>query len=573
MTALMISSRSGRIKYSDDYNPILEYWQEIENGLVVCEKIKRTYKELARKVKEEGEFFYCPKRANHVIEFIENYCRHSKGKMGGKPVVLELWEKALLAAAFGFVDIDGNRQYREVLLIVGKKNGKSLLASAVGLYLLTADGEPGPEVYALATKRDQAKIIWLEAKRMRNKSEALRKRIRALVGEMLCDSNDGVFKPLASDVDTLDGHNVHGALMDEIHQWRNGQALFDIIADGVSAREQPFIFVTSTAGTIREDIYDTKYDYAARVISGYGVKDGYSDERFLPFVYELDSRDEWTNPKCWIKPNPGLGTIKNLKTLAEKVERAKKNKAMVKNLLCKEFNFRETSSEAWLTFTQAINETVVPMEFLEKSYAIGGCDLSATTDLTCASLLIRKPNDSNFYVLQKYFLPRSRVDEVENNSKREAPYELWSEQGWLHICEGSRVDYKDVTKWFLEMVELHDIRPLWINYDRALSGYWVPEMKEHGFEMVDTPQGARTWTYPMKQMEGLFDEQKIIYQNNPMLRWCLLNTKKKSINEKGIESIQPEKERASMRIDGMVSLLNAFVGYYTHEDEYLGYVR
>jgi phage terminase large subunit-like protein len=566
-------SPTERIRYGDDYNPILEYWKAIEDGLVVNQKIRKTYKELARKIKSDGEFFYCSKRANHVIEFVENYCRHSKGKMGGKPVILELWEKALLAAAFGFIDIDGNRQYREVVLIVGKKNGKSLLASAVGLYLLTADGEPGPEVYALATKRDQAKIIWLEAKRMRNKSAALRKRIRALVGEMISDFNDGVFKPLASDVDTLDGHNVHGALMDEIHQWRNGQALFDIIADGVSAREQPFIFVTSTAGTVREDIYDAKYDYAARVIDGYGETGAYIDERFLAFIYELDDRNEWVDPTCWIKANPGLGTIKNLQTLAEKVERAKKNKGMVKNILCKEFNYRETSSEAWLTFGQAVNETVVPMSYLEKSYAVGGCDLSATTDLTCATLLICRKNDPNYYVLQKYFLPRARVDAVEQNSNREAPYEKWAEDGWLEICEGSRVDYSAVTRWFLEMVREHDIRPLWVCYDRALSGYWVPEMEGEGFEMEDTPQGARTWTYPMKQMEALFDEHRIIYQNNPILRWCLTNTKKKSLNVKGIESIQPEKERNNMRIDGTVSLLNAFVGYYKNEDEFMQYAR
>lgn len=159
---------------------------------------------------------------------------------------------------FGFVDIEGNRQYRESLLIVGKKNGKSLLASGVGDYLLFGDGEPGPEVYAVATKRDQAKIIWLEAKRMVNKSPALKKRSRCLVGEIVTDFNDGVFKPLASDSDTLDGLNIHGALMDEVHQWKNGRALYDIIADGVTAREQPLVFITSTAGVIREDIYDAK---------------------------------------------------------------------------------------------------------------------------------------------------------------------------------------------------------------------------------------------------------------------------------------------------------------------------
>lgn len=562
------------IRYPDNYNPIVEYYEQIQNGLIVSDKVRRTYKKLVYDLTDStSEFYYSPHRANHVIEFIENYCRHSKGKCGGQPVLLELWEKAMLAAVFGFIDIEGNRKYREAMLIVGKKNGKSLLASGVGLYLLVGDGEAGPEVYATATKRDQAKIIWTESKRMRNKSPALRKRIRALVAELNSDFNDGVFKPLASDVDTLDGLNIHGALMDEIHQWKNGRALYDIIADGGSAREQPLIFITSTAGTIREDLYDEKYDYTKKVIDGYFLPDGYKDDRFIAFVYELDKREEWKNPACWIKANPGLGTIKNAQTLADKVNKAKKNPGLVKNLLCKEFNIRETSSEAWLSYESCVNETLFDIETLRHSYAIGGCDLSATTDLTCASLLICKPNDPNFYVLQKYFLPRARIEEVEDNSKKEAPYLLWAEQGWLTICESSTVDYHAVTAWFIEMVERYDIRPLWINYDRALSGYWVPEMKDYGFEMVDTPQGARTWTYPMKRLGGLLEEHRIISNNNPMLRWCLLNTKKKSLNENGVESIQPVKEKSTKRIDGMVSLLNAFVGYCGHEDEYIRYVR
>ena len=171
-------------------------------------------------------------------------------------------------------------------------------------------------------------------------------------------------------------------------------------------------------------------------------------------------------------------------------------------MLCKEFNIRETSSEAWLPYEACVNETVVDIEYLKHSYAIGGCDLSAVRDLTCATLLLCKPNDSNVYVLQKYFLPRGRIEEVEENSKKEAPYLLWAEQGWLTICESATVDYHQVTQWFIDMVEQYDIRPLWVCYDRALSGYWVPEMTDYGFDMQDTPQGARTWTYPMKQLGG-----------------------------------------------------------------------
>lgn len=442
---------------------------------------------------------------------------------------------------------------------------------------------------------------------MVRKSPTLLKRIKTLVAELNSEEfNDGIFKPLASDSDTLDGLNVHGALLDEIHQWRNGKALYDIIADGVAAREQPLIFITSTAGTVREDIYDKKYDYAKTVIDGYFLDDGYKDDRFIAFIYELDKREEWEDPKCWKKANPGLGTIKNEETLRHKVAVAKENKNLIKNLICKEFNIRETSSEAWLPYESCVNELkshycsnckkwyFYPQskngdlicekcnkpielkslaEFLRNSYCIGGCDLSAVRDLTCATLLICKPNDPNYYVLQKYFLPRARVNEVEENSKKEADYELWAEQGWLEICETATVDYHAVTQWFVDMVNLYGIRPLWIGYDAALSGYWVEEMKEFGFELEKLRQGAFTWTYPMKRLGGLLDEHKIISNNNPILRWCLLNTKKKSINEKGIESIMPVKEKSTKRIDGMVSLLNAFVSYCNHEDEYLQYIR
>jgi phage terminase large subunit-like protein len=220
-----------------------------------------------------------------------------------------------------------------------------------------------------------------------------------------------------------------------------------------------------------------------------------------------------------------------------------------------------------------VNETKVDMEYLRKSYAIGGCDLSATTDLTCATLLIKKPNDDNLYVLQKYFLPKSRVEDVENNSKREAPYRLWAEEGHLTICEGATVDYHAVTQWFTDMVELNDIRPLFGGYDAALSGYWIEEMREHGFDFEKIRQGSFTWTYPMKRLSGLLEDHKIIYNNNPMLRWCLLNTGVKTLNKDGINSIQPVKTSSTKRIDGMVSLLNAFTCYCLHEDDFLRYLR
>jgi phage terminase large subunit-like protein len=558
MMAMTTLSKRAKIKYPPDYNPILEYHAEIESGReVVSLKIKTLYRKLVHDLNNPDEFFYSHARANHIIEYFENYLKHSKGKSGGKPVILELWEKAHLAAVFGFIDIEGNRKYRESVLIVGKKNGKSLLSSGVGLYLGFADGEAGPEVYALATKRDQAKIIWSEAKRMVRKSPALRKRIKTLVSEISSDFNDGVFKPLASDSDTLDGLNVHGGLMDEIHQWKNGKALYDIIADGVSAREQPLIYITSTAGTVREDIYDAKYEEAVRVLNGYFDENGYKDDRFIAFIYEIDDRKEWTDPACWKKANPGLGTIKNLGQLAAKVERAKANPLLVKNLLTKEFNIRETSTEAWLTFEQLNNPAKFSIAELKPRYGIGGVDLSIRVDLTAACVLFKVPNNPIVYVIHMYWLPE---DLLEIRSKEDKiPYDLWHEQGWLRVCPGNSVHAKYVTDWFLEVQNDMDIYLSYVGYDGWSSSYFVEEMKGHfGSEvMIPVVQGKKTLSGPMHQLGADLSSKLVNYGNNPITKWCLSNT---VIDVDKNNNIQPSKGKsAARRIDGTAALLDAYV--------------
>lgn len=564
-------STPGRIKYPDDYNPIREYWEKIESGEeVVSEKIRKTYHKLVWDLDHPDEFFYSNKRANHIIEFAENYCRHSKGKYGGKRVVLELWEKALLASIFGFIDIEGNRKYREAILIVGKKNGKSLLASIVGLYMQIADGEPGPEVYAVATKREQAKIIWQEAKRMVTKSPTLRKRIRSLVGEMLSDFNDGVFKPLASDSNTLDGLNIHCGLMDEVHQWKSGKALYDIIADGVTAREQPLIFITSTAGTIREDIYDQKYDEAERVINGYFDPSGYKDERLITFIYELDKREEWTDPKCWKKANPGLGTIKNYQTLKEKVERAKNNPLLVKNLVCKEFNIPETSSEAWLTAEQAINPETFHVADLKPRYGIGGVDLSKTTDLTAAKVIFRVPGDERIYVLQMYWMPEDLVDiRVKEDH---IPYDVWIERGYMRTCQGNQISYKDVTAWFLEIQEKYDIYLFKVGYDAWSAKYWIEEMEQAfgSSVMIPVRQGMQTLSGPTKSLGAELSAKKIVYNDNPIDKWCLFNA---AVEVDKNDNIRPIKTSvATKRIDGTMALLDAYVVYQEYLNDYLSVI-
>ena len=577
-------------QYADDYNPIREYWNEINSGrVVVSQKVFRTYRHLIAKLDDDaGEFFYSPARANHVLEFIENFCHHSKGKFGGQLVTLELWEKAMLAAIFGFVDGDGNRQYREALLIVGKKNGKSLLASAVGTYLLCGDGEAGSEVYAVATKKDQAKIIWLEAKRMVRKSPALLKRIRTLVAELDYDAGDGVFKPLASDSDSLDGLNVHGALMDEIHQWKTGRALYDIIADGVTAREQPLIFITSTAGVIREDIYDEKYDEFERIINGYDDPDGYHDNRRIAFIYELDARSEWTDESCWQKANPGLGTIKNLRALREKVERAKKNPALVKNLVCKEFNIRETSYGAWLTFEQIDNRATFELDRENKRtllhlllpdgsvqtsilpyprYGIGGADLSSTTDLTAAKVIFRLPGCPYLFVLSMYWLAEELLEKRAHEDQ--IPYDKWHERGLLRLSPGNSVHQRDVKAWFVEVQEVLDIYIPWFGYDSWSAKYWVEDMQAYfgGESMIPVIQGKKTLSGPMQQMGNDLESKLIIYNNNPIDKWCLTNT---AIEEDKNGNIQPHKTSSpTRRIDGTAALLDAYVVYQDKQADYM----
>ena len=559
---------AAKLKYPLSYNPILEYWEQIETRKInVGIKIRKWYQYLVEKIHNPGEYFYSPARANHVIEFAEKYCKLSKGAGAGKSVRLELWEKAHLAAVFGFIDINGNRECTESILIVGKKNGKSLLASIVGLYMLVADGEPGPEVYAVATKKDQAKIIWMEAKRMVRKSPVLSRRIKTLVAELSSELfNDGTFKPLASDSDTLDGLNIHCCLMDEIHQWKFGKALYNIMADGVTARNQPLIYMTSTAGTIREDIYDEKYEEAERIINGLFDPDGYKDPHVYVFIYELDKREEWVDEDCWEKANPGLGTIKNKKTLKAKVEKAKNNPALVKNLVCKEFNIRETSTESWLTFEQIDCRETFDLKELKPRYGIGGTDLSSTTDLTNATVIFQVKGDDRIYVLQMYWLPEDLLEKRIREDK--IPYDKWLEQGWIRTCPGNKVHYKYVVEWFKEIQEEYDIYLFKCGYDSWSATYFVEDMVNEFGKSVMEPviQGKKTLSSPMKSLGADLEKKRIIYNNNPILKWCLTNT---SVDVDKNDNIQPAKgNQATRRIDGTAGLLDAYVVFENHLEEY-----
>ena len=557
-----------RKKWDD---PVHYYWNLIRKGKVtVSRKVYLVYEEQIRIIEKSKKYEYDPELANRALIFIERYCKQSKGKKAGKPLELEPWERALIACTFGIVDKKTRlRKYRQVMLIVGRKNGKSTLASAVGLYLMIADGEAGSEVYAAATKKDQAKIIWTEAKKMVGKSPALRKRIKRLVAEMTAGFNESTFKPLGADSDTLDGLNVHGALLDEIHAWKT-KDLYDVIVDGEASREQPLTFITSTAGTVRESIFDILYAQAENLINGFKDPEGYRDDTFLPIIYELDNRSEWVDEACWAKANPGLGTIKNKSTLKEKVEKAKSNELLVKNLLCKDFNIRETTTESWLTFEELNNEERFEIEDLKPRYGIGGVDLSATTDLTAAKMIFRVPEDPRIYVISKYWIPE---DLIEKRVKEDhIPYDIWVERGYIDAIPGKKIHPKYITEWFVHVRDELDIYPYYIGYDSWAAEYWVEDMANNfGKEvMVPVIQGKKTLSVPMYELKAEFQDHHIVYNNNPVDKWCLSNTAV-DIDRNG--NIQPHKGKSRLkRIDGAAALLDCYTVYHNKEAEYLSVI-
>ena len=554
-------------------NYIEIYYGKIKSGdAIVSEKVKKLFEHLHDKLHDSGSrYIFDEKKANHAIDFIERYCKHSKGKWAGKPVILEVWQKAILSALFGFIDKNtGLRQYRELILIVARKNGKSTLSSGIGLYLLMADGEPGSEVYSVATQREQAKIIWNEAVRMVKKSPSLNKRCDCLVSRIKCRFNDGVFVPLASDSNTLDGLNVHGALIDELHAIKD-KNLYDVVIDGMTAREQPLSIITSTAGTIREGIFDLKSEEAANIIAGYGDENGYKDETILPVIYELDKRNEWTKPTCWAKANPALGTIKRREQLEDKVNRAKANPHYVKNLLCKDFNVRETATEAFLTFEQLNNEATFDIGVLKLRYGIGGIDLSATTDLTCATMLFKTIEDEKrFYVEQMYWIPEELLEKRVHEDR--VPYDIWLKRGFVRVSPGNSIDYRLIVEWFEEMQNEKDVYLFKCGYDSWSAKYFVQDMINTFGEPTMEPviQGKKTLSGPMKALGADLEAKLINYNNNPVLKWCMANV---SVDMDKNGNIQPCKlQNPRQRIDGFASLLDAYVVYERNKDDYMNII-
>jgi phage terminase large subunit-like protein len=542
-------------------NYIAEYNAKIKSGdIAVSRRVKAVYARLADEVSEtHSKYIFDLARATRPIEFIERFCKHSKGEWAGQDIRLELFQKAYIQALFGFVDKEtGLRQYRESFFLVGRKNGKSTLLAGLALYMLTSDGEGGAEVYSTATKYAQARLLFDEAHNMIKQSPALSKHFRKRKNDLYYEPTMSKFQPLARNSDTLDGLNASFVIMDELHGVKD-RNLYEVMRQSMAARRQPLLIMITTAGTVRECIFDDMYQYAAQVADG-----SIMDEHFLPMLYELDDRSEWTNPAAWIKANPALGSIKKADDLTQKVERAKQNRNELSGVLCKEFNVRETVKTAWLSFDDINNEATFDLEEFRGGYCIGGVDLSITTDLTCASLLLMKHGDDRKYITQMYWIPADRLQERVQQDK--IPYDKWFEQGLLRLCNGNSINYSDVTAWFCEVVKQYELFPAWVYYDSYSARYFVEEMQMQGFNMVRCIQGAKTLSLPMQMLGADLQAHKVIYNNNPVLKWCLTNTGIQTDRNGNIVPIKNQSPK--QRIDGTAALLDCYVGLYEHYNEF-----
>ena len=543
-----------------------EYFTSILDGkIVACHKMKQVSEMILERYASPDRYHFDLEIASRHIRFIESVCKQPTGKMG-QPIKLELFQKARLQVIFGFVDDDNLRQYQEVLTIEGRKNGKTTENSCIELDLLINDGEGAPQIYNVATKRDQAKLGFDACNNMRLQSPLLKKHITKRAADLYYPKNLGYIKALASNTNTLDGFDVHGAVIDELAAIKD-RDLYDLVRQGMAARRQPLLNCITTNGFVRNGIFDAQYQYSTDILDGKIV-----NERFIPFIYELDSPDEWDKEECWIKANPGLGTIKSLDFLRGSVQKAKDDPAYKPTVLVKDFNLKQTSESAWLRYEDTISASVDLGDY-SFDYCIGGFDAADTTDLNAATALCMRPGDEHVYRRSMYWIPEAVLeDEDKKGTRRErdsAPYRLWIDKGYMRTCPGNKCDKHIFLDWFRELKYSEDLYPLFIGYDPwhiddSLLGEFKAEFGERA--MIPVRQGVITLSQPMKDTKADLQAKRVVY-DNPIDQWCLINTNiKTDVNG----NIQPVKSSdRTQRIDGTAAYIDAYKVLQDKMNEYI----
>lgn len=528
-------------------NAILSYYQDIKSGEAVVGRWIMLLYEYIIEGLEKKWFFYDHKKAKRAIRFIEGYCHHSKGR--NDLLILETWEKAFVSLIFGIVDETGARQFREVLLIVARKNGKSLLASAIMAYMAYADDEYGAELYVIAPKLDQAEIIYHCFWETTQADNELKSRIISKRDGYHIPETNTIVKKIAFNAKQSDGFNPHLCVCDEIASWRGeeGKKQYEVMKSALGARKQPLLVSCSTAGYVNEGIYDELYARGTRFLLGDS-----KERRLLPVIYQIDDLDLWNDLNELKKANPNLGVSVSVNYLLEEIAVAEGSLSKKSEFLTKYCNIKQNSSQAWLPI-KAIEKASgdhLEMKDFAHMYCVAGIDLSQTVDLTSACLVIEK--DDNLYVLSHFWLPAEKLDEA--TARDGIPYAEMVERGFLSLAGENFVDYHAVYDWLVKAVQDYELLPLVVGYDRYSSQYLIQDLDMYGFKTDDVYQGSNL-TPVIFEAEGIIKDGRLHIGDNALLKIHLLDSAVES--DSRTQKVRLKKLAKNSRIDGCASLLDA----------------
>lgn len=533
-------------------NYIYEYYQAIQDGSeIVGKDIKAVY-EMIIKGLENKSFFYDKKKADRAIKYIENFVHHHEGKLAPQLLKLELWQKAGISIIFGIVDDKGNRQFREVVWIVGRKNGKTLIASGIANYALYADGEYGARVYFAAPRLQQADLcfsaMWQSILHEPELEEITKKRKSDIY---VAESNSSA-SPLAFSSKRSDGFNISCCIADEISSWQGdaGLKMYEVIKSSFGSREQPLLVSITTAGYVNDGIYDELIKRCTAVLNGNS-----KESRLLPLLYRIDDVEKWNDINELKKSMPNLGVSVSVDYMLEEIAIAEGSYSKKVEFLTKYCNIKQNSSMAWLPSKFIIRASTedIRLENFRKTYCVLGIDLSQTTDLTAVTAIIER--DEKLNIFTRFWLPSSRIEEA--SQRDQIQYTKYIEQGILIPSGESIIDYNDVFKWCVDLVEKLMIYPLKVGYDRYSATYFVQQMKAYGFHMDDVFQGDNLWNTMRTFESNLRDDIVNLESDNQLLKMHLLDSAVKFSAERGrgrLVKIYP-----NAHIDGTASLLDAMV--------------
>ena len=528
-------------------NHIQEYYHRIQTGEIVAgEWIKKLYDKITEGL-QRGLFYFDADKANRAIKFVENFCHHCEGR--NDLITLELWQKATLSLMFGIVDENGLRIFREVFMVMGRKNGKSLFASAVIAYMSYLDGEYGAKVYCLAPKLEQAAIVYENFYKMTQAEPELAALCMKRRSDVYMESTNTNIRPLAFNAKKSDGFNPHLTVCDEIASWPAEQGLkqYEVMKSALGARKQPLILSISTAGYVNDGPYDELMMRSTAWLQGSS-----EERRLLPILYIIDDVNKWDDIEELKKSNPNMGVSVSADFFLEEIAVARNSLSKRAEFMTKYCNIKQSSTQAWLPYNvvEAVTGDQFNLEDFRSSYCVGGIDLSQTTDLTACCVVIEK--DGRLHVFAKFFMPANKVEELQE--REGVPYRLYVSKGLIQPSGENFVDYNDCFEWFRMLVEEYEILPLKVGYDRYSAQYLVQQMTQYGFHMDDVFQGENL-TPVVHETDGLLRDKKLLLGDNNVLKAHFLNVGMKQNEE--TRKIRPVKIDSRTHIDGFVAVIDA----------------